>query len=262
MIFCLACLRDRFCAAAASWRYQISQSTSPPSFRCRASRSLITPRLVLMIRDSQSAEHRFQFGRAAVDAAARLADAADRRITRSPLGPYFRCSAELLGGFHGNFLPIPDVAFALEHFGQAALHLGQAGDRRAAFRRAPRCGCGSTCRRWGRSSWSWVFLLPARLAGRRESLPRPLGCESRSDKFRTSGRRPAAGRKAGSAAPGAWKTSAAAGPWPSSIYLPCIRVLASRYVGVGATFACPQRHAHRPQQLARPRRRCRCWSPG
>ena len=37
------------CAIFLSGAYQISQSTSPPSFFCRASRSLITPRLVLRI---------------------------------------------------------------------------------------------------------------------------------------------------------------------------------------------------------------------
>ena len=47
------------------------------------------------------------------------------RITRSPLGPYFNSMRNWLAGCDLDFLPIPDVAFALEHLGQAALHFGE-----------------------------------------------------------------------------------------------------------------------------------------
>ena len=47
------------------------------------------------------------------------------RITRSPFGPYFSSIDSCLLGAPSScfFAPIPDVAFALEHLGQAALHL-------------------------------------------------------------------------------------------------------------------------------------------
>src|SRR5689334_13976997 len=63
------------------------------------------------------------------------------------------------------------------------------------------------------------------LCGRRECDLHPPDCGSRSDKCRTSAARHADGRKAGSAARGGWKTSAAAGPLLVSIYLPyCLKL--------------------------------------
>jgi hypothetical protein len=52
----------RLCVRQSVGNYQSSHNTSPPSFFCRASRSLITPRLVLMIEIPRP----FKIGRSSV----------------------------------------------------------------------------------------------------------------------------------------------------------------------------------------------------
>src|SRR3989304_9173640 len=68
--------------------------------------------------DSQSAEDGFQVGGAAVDAAARLADAPDAADHPLPVGAVLQVYAELVGRLVFHFFPIPNVALALEDFGQ------------------------------------------------------------------------------------------------------------------------------------------------
>ena len=232
--------------------YQISQSTSPPSFRCRASRSLITPRLVLMMQIPRPPSTGFKLGRAAVDAAARLADAADAADHPLAVGAVLQVHAELVGRLVWHFFPIPDVALALEHFGQSAFHLGQRASRRAAFRRAPRCGCGSTCRRWGRSScvyrslYQLAFLTPGISPVRQVAEADPADSE-----LPIHGPRPPAQPAPPHDAGG--KLRLAAAPWRSSIYLPCRFprfVRCPRAYGRGCSLRRPQRHAQPPQQLA------------
>ena len=62
---------------------------------------------------------------AAVDAAAGLADAADAADHPLAVGAVFQVHAELVGRRTGHLFPVPNVTFALEHFGQAAFHLRQ-----------------------------------------------------------------------------------------------------------------------------------------
>ena len=41
------------------------------------------------------------------------------------VGAVFQLQAKVADGVAFDFLPVPDVAFALQHFGQAALQLGR-----------------------------------------------------------------------------------------------------------------------------------------
>ena len=111
---------------------------------------------------------------AAVHAAARLADALDVPDDAFAVGAVFQFERNWGTGSASTSSPVPDIAFALEHFGQAALHLRDRHRRRWAVRRAPRCGCESTYRRWDRSScvvWcpfknSFTPVLRPRVAAR------------------------------------------------------------------------------------------------
>ena len=75
--------------------YHSSHSTSPPRFRCRASRSLITPRLVLMIEIPRPLSTGRKPIGAAIDAAARLADALDVADHALAVGAVFQFNAQL-----------------------------------------------------------------------------------------------------------------------------------------------------------------------
>ena len=142
------------------------------------------------------------------------------RITRSPLGPYFRSMRScLLGAPSSTSSPVPDVAFALEHLGQAALHLrerhvhvraldahrvadaGQHVGDRVGHHSVVDSGSGiSVGRQRLTLTPTLTLLLPTRLShAGNQSLGRPA-CGSKCGRCRTCGTRPAAGRTAGSGA--------------------------------------------------------------
>ena len=75
--------------------YHNSHSTSPPRLRCRASRSLITPRLVLMIEIPSPLRTGRSCVGAAVNAAAGLADALDVPNHAFAVGAVFQVQAQL-----------------------------------------------------------------------------------------------------------------------------------------------------------------------
>ena len=200
--------------------YQTSQSTSPPSLRCRASRSLITPRLVLMIemprppRTGLSSVARLYTRRPGLLIAA---DAADHALA---VGAVLQVERELRRRARLHFLPVPDVAFALEHFRQAALDLGERHVHVRPFDAHRIADAGQHVGDRVGHHGGWVLPLPTRLAHtRNQSLVRQLAETDPAD-AELPIHRPRPPAQLAAPLDGGWKTSAAAEPWRFSIYLP------------------------------------------
>src|SRR6185503_19974850 len=74
-------------------------------------------------RYTQSIEDRFQFRRSVVEPPPRLGDAANMPDHPFSVRPVLQVQPQLRKLLHLDFAEVPDVAFALQHLGQAALDL-------------------------------------------------------------------------------------------------------------------------------------------